>query len=160
MEQEKNKFSNALEKIESISKDIGLSKKDKKTILKIEKTDNPDIKTLNLQSGSWEANEPWFVIDEDNNIHTLVSIESLLKIIEALKLAQQENFNQKLEKTIWQHIPIDFQDVWVVAMDEIKRIAASSKDKKNINIDIEKLIKSIKSKHPNLFFNLKDIVYE
>ena len=119
MEQEKNKFSNALEKIESISKDIGLSKKDKKTILKIEKTDNPDIKTLNLQSGSWEANEPWFVIDEDNNIHTLVSIESLLKIIEALKLAQQENFNQKLEKTIWQHIPIDFQDVWVVAMDEI-----------------------------------------
>ncbi len=42
--------------INEISKDIGLD--GDKTVIEIEKTDNPDIKKLNLMSGSWSAKEP------------------------------------------------------------------------------------------------------
>lgn len=47
--------------INEITKDIGLSDK---TVIEIENTDNPDVKKLSLKSGSWEANEPWFIVDE------------------------------------------------------------------------------------------------
>ena len=55
----------------------------------------------------------------------------------------------KLEKSILQQLPLDFQDVWAVAMEEI------GKSKKN-EIDFDKLVKKIKKEHPNLFLDLKD----
>jgi len=146
----------AVDMINVISKDIGLD--GDKTIIEIESTENPDVKRLSLKSGSWSANEPWFVVDENQKLHTMMSIKSINKIIKNFRETQEENFNLKLEKTIWQHIPIDFQDVWTVAMDEIKSMATmKSKEVKVINVDLEKLINKIKYEHPNLFFNLKDL---
>ncbi len=87
-----------------------------------------------------------------------MSINSINKIVENFRATQEENFNLKLEKTIWQNIPIDFQDVWAVAMDEIKCIATGKdEDIKVINVDLEELIINIKAEHPNLFFNFKDL---
>lgn len=152
---EKNNIS-VFKKIEELSNTIGLPSDEEKTIIKIEKTQNPDVKTATLESGSWEAAEPWFVIDEDDKLHTLVSIDSILKIVESLKTAQQENFNLKLEKTIWKNIPIDFNDVWAVAMDEIRMIAGKKSVGRAINVDVDELVRNIKKDHPNLFLNIKD----
>lgn len=145
-----------LDMIDKISNEI--SPDEDKTVVEIEKTDNPEVKKLNLKSGSWSANEPWLIVDEDKKLHTMISIESINKIIDNLKTVQEENFNLKLEKSIWQNIPIDFQDVWSVAMDEVKNIAAKeNKDTKVISVDLEHLINKIKQKHPNLFISLKDL---
>jgi len=147
---------NVFEMINVISKDIGLD--GDKTVIEIEKTDNPDVKRLSLKSGSWSANEPWFVVDENQKLHTMMSINSVNKIVENFRATQEENFNLKLEKTIWQNIPIDFQDVWAVAMDEIKSMATKEADEvRVINVDLEQLINKIKQEHPNLFLNLKDL---
>ncbi len=147
---------NVFDMINVISQDIGLD--GDKTVIEIENTDNPEVKRLSLKSGSWSANEPWFVVDENQKLHTMMSINSVNKIVENFRATQEENFNLKLEKTIWQNIPIDFQDVWAVAMDEIKTLAMKeNKDIKVINVDLEKLIKKIKAEHPNLFLNFKDL---
>lgn len=147
---------NVFEMINVISKDIGLD--GDKTVIEIENTDSPEVKKLNLKSGSWSANEPWFVVDENQKLHTMMSMSSVNKIIENFRTTQEENFNLKLEKTIWQNIPIDFQDVWSVAMDEIKTMAIDEeKEVKVISVDLEKLVTKIKQEHPNLFLNLKDL---
>ncbi len=145
---------NAIEKIHLLSKKIGLDDDMEKTILNLEKTDEPDKKLLTLKSGSWDGEEPWFLIDEDEKIHTMLSLDTLLQIIKALQKTQEENFNLKLEKTIWQNVPIDFQDVWVVAMDEIKKRLKNAKDKRSLDINVSEVVKEIKKKHPNLFLNL------
>ncbi len=127
------------------------------TVIEIEKTENPDIRTLSLKSGSWDNKEPWFIIDENQKLHTMVSIETMHKFIENFRELQKENFDLKLEKTILQHIPIDYQDVWAVAMDEIKKLAQKEEGTKSLNIDLERLLRKIKKDHPNLFLNLKDM---
>ncbi len=148
------KVQNAIDKIKILSKKIGMDNNQEKTILNLEDTDNPERKLLTLQSGTWENDEPWFVIDKNGKIHTMLSLDTLLQLIKSLRIAQEENFNLKLEKSIWQNVPIDFQDVWIVAMDEIKKELAKSKDKKSFGIDIDKIVKDIKKKYPNLFLNL------
>ena len=161
MSEKKNEVT-IFEKIEKISKNIGMSSDGEKTIFEIITTQNPGQKLLSLKSGSWEGAEPWFAIDEEQKLHTMVSIESLTKLVESLKSVQQENFNLKLEKTIWQHIPVDFQDVWMVAMDEIRVLAANSKEAKKtkaINVDLDRLVGKIKREHPNLFIDLKDLAF-
>ncbi len=149
-----DKNMSALEKIEVLSKKIGLDEKKEKTIIDIKDGDTPDKKLLVLKSGDWNGEEPWFAIDKDDKIHTIISLDTLLQIIKSLRKAQEENFNLKLEKTIWQNIPIDFQDVWIVAMDEIKKRLKNSKDKNQVDINIEKVVQDIKKKHPNLFLNM------
>jgi len=144
----------ALDKIKLLSNRIGLDEDSEKTILNLEDTDKPEQKLLTLQSGDWKNEEPWFIIDKNGKIHTMLSLDTLLHIVKSLKNTQEENFNLKLEKSIWQNVPLDFQDVWVVAMDEIKKQLKNSKDKKSFNIDIDNVVKDIKKKYPNLFLNL------
>ena len=147
-----------IKKIDALSENLGFGK-NAKTLIKIKRTDDPNIQTLNLEKGSWDSNEPWFIVDEDNlkKIYAMVPAETFSKVIETLKTVQQENFNLKLEKTIWQNIPVDFEDVWVVAMDKIKQIALNSQNKRAINIDLDRLIKDVKKEHPNLFLNFKEL---
>ncbi|MDD3324364.1 MAG: DUF2603 domain-containing protein [Sulfurospirillaceae bacterium] len=156
IENENSKEISVFEKIDQISKELGLLNAREQTILEMQHTDNPDVKTLSLKSGSWSGAEPWFIIDDDQKLHTVISIDSLTKMIENFRKMQQETFNLKLEKTILQHVPIDFLDVWTVAMEEIRSIASAQPEAKAINIDLEKLVGKIKQEHPNLFLNLKD----
>ena len=69
--------------IDKVSKDIGLD--GEKTVIEVKSTDNPDIKELSLKSGSWQSDEPWFVVDENQKLHTMMSLESVNKIIKNFK---------------------------------------------------------------------------
>jgi len=139
----------------SDSTDLNLSK----TLVEIEPTDDLQVKKLNLKSGTWDSKEPWLIVDENQNINTLLPISSVNKIIENYKASQEENFNLKLEKTIWQNVPIDFHDVHAVAMSEIEKIALNEHKSKNAtNINLEKLLKKIRKEYPNLFLNIKDML--
>ena len=71
-------------------------------------------------------------------------------MIEHFKQAEQEALFLKLEKSILQQLPLDFQDVLTVAREEI------NKSKKK-DIDFDKLVKKIKKEHPNLFLDINDL---
>ncbi len=146
-----------LKKIQEIKNYIGDDNIKYETVIEVENTQDPDIKTLNLKSGSWSGKEPWFVIDENQKLHTMISLDSIGNLIKNFQQLQEDNFDLKLEKTILQHVPIDYQDVWAVAMDELKKIAGKNNNAKSLNVDLEKLLRKIKKDHPNLFLNLKDL---
>ena len=131
------------EKIDEISGELGI-KEGEKTIFEIVPTSDPSQMSLSLKSGSWDGVEPW--------------LKSLSQLIEAYRNIQKENFELRLEKTIWQNVPIDFADVWVVAMDEIRKIAAKNKNKKSIDVNLEKLVKGIKKQYPNLFVDMQNLM--
>jgi len=151
---------NLLARINQMAKDLGVESPAGITIVRLKSSDDPNKKILELVQGSWDNRAPWFVIDENDRIYVLSSIESILQLIRSLGEARHENFNLKLEKAILENLPVDFNDVWVVAMSEIQKRLAESKNKNYLDIDIKELLRDIKKNHPNLFLNLKQFPFQ
>ena len=143
--------------IEQSSENFGLTNKEK-TIFEISSNDKNGDKKLVLKSGSWQGDEPWFGIDENGGLHTMVSLSMLSNLVSLYKIAARENFNLKLEKSILQRIPIDFGDVWIVCMDEIKKVAKKNQNMNTLNINFDAVVEKVKSEHPNLFVDIENLI--
>jgi len=148
-----------LKNISKMAQELGIPSPQNVTVVKIKETDDPNKKILELVQGKWDSSAPWFVIDGNNRVFVLSSLESIMELINSLKKTKYENFNLKLEKAILENLPIDFHDVWVVAMQEIQNRLSKSKDRHLLDIDVKKLIKDIKKNYPNLFIKLKDLSF-
>lgn len=144
------------EDIEQVSSELGISQNDK-VMLKMSQADDGLSKTLSLQNGSWNSRTPWFVLDDEPKV--MLSLRSLMSIIKEYKEVQKECFELKLEKSIWQNIPVDFNDVWAVAINEVKRQNSSSTTSVT-KVDTDKLVQYIKKEHPNLFVDMNEIMKE
>ncbi len=148
-----------IEKIDELSKSLGYNEEEN-TIFELRQTDDPKIKELVLMNGEWDENRPMFVVDKAHPEKALVffSMEQIAALLKTLQATTQENFNLKLEKAIWKHTPVDFQDVWVVAMDEIqKRIKALQEKGEPLKINLDDIVARIKREHPSLFIDLNRV---
>jgi len=145
------------DKLEVLNKALGLAK-DNPILLELKNTDNENIKELHIKNGSFDPSEPWFVTDseDENKAYAVLPMDAFNQLVKTMKEIQQENFNLKLEKSILSHMPSDFEDVWVVAMDRIESLIDKENPNKPISIDIDKLVRDIKEEHPNLFINMKN----
>ncbi len=136
--------------IEKLSRSLGILKPKDRTFLEIEPTGEANAKLLRLKSGRWNSKkEPWLVVDEKQKAYAMMPIDTLSKIVENFKRLEEEAFALKLEKSILQHIPLDFNDVWAVAVKEIEKQKKTPKD-------FDKVILKIKKEYPNLFLDLHD----
>ena len=88
----------------------------------------------------------------------MVSLSMLSNLVSLYKNAARENFNLKLEKSILQRIPIDFGDVWIVCMDEIKKVAKKNQNMNTLNINFDAVVEKVKSEHPNLFVDIENLI--
>ena len=160
MEEKETLINNALiEKIDELSKSLGYNGEEN-TIFELRNTEDPNIKELVLMNGEWNENRPMFVVDKAHPEKALVffSIDQIGALLKSLQETTQENFNLKLEKAIWKHTPVDFQDVWVVAMDEIqKHIKALQKKGEPLKINLDDIVSRIKREHPSLFIDLNKV---
>lgn len=128
------------------------------TIFEILNTQNNDKKTISLKTGSWQNKYPWFGVDEDKNIYSVLSMRSLISLINSYKNIARENFDLKLEKSIAKSLPIDFGDVWSVCMEEIKKLALINPDIQVSNLDLDKIVDNVKIKYPNLFVDIDNMI--
>lgn len=135
--------------LDNISTSLGIAKR-KRTIFELEPVNESEMK-LTIKNGKPDINSVWFGTNSKSPC-ALVPAGLLEAIINALKSAQRENFELRLERAIWRNIPVDFGDVWSVVMDEIGK----SKFKKEP--DIDKLLRKIKKEHPNLFVDVHGLL--
>lgn len=142
---------NLYEKIKQISGELGINSSDE-TIVEILPTNDDNQKSLWLKNGSWNGAGPWFAIDENKNLRTVISLKSFDEFINAYQNLQKENFQLRLEKSIWKQAPVDFEDVWVVAMDEVSKNLKQNDQKTSLDLDL--LVENIKKKYPNLFVDI------
>jgi len=113
--------------------------------------ESEDKKSLELKRGSWSDEQPWFIIDEEGRLLVLSTAEAMSAIMNSLQHMGEEVFKARLERAIAKELPIDFHDVWVVAMHELQQRLKEGAQAQSV--DLENLVKSIKRKHPNLTFH-------
>ncbi len=95
--------------------------------------------------------------DDNDESYFMVSSKLLEHLITSLEASQKENFNLKLEKTIWKYVPVDFADAWEVVMSEVKSKTSDNKESQ-ASMNLNHLVKTVKKKHPNLFLNIDDFL--
>jgi len=144
-----------LEEIDFIATKLGMPKPKERPVLEIKPGDDDRHKILELKRGSWSDEQPWFVIDEDGKLMVFSSAEAMMSIMNSLQHMGEEVFKSRLERAIAKELPIDFHDVWTVAIHELqKRLKDGNAEPSSVNL--ENLVKNIKQEHPNLFYSLKN----
>lgn len=143
------KLINSLKIIENISHTLGISDRERITF-DIEEVSSNELR-VRIVNGTKNFKSPWFAIKNEEP-YIFMPAEILDMVFRMLRTAQKESFDLRLERSIWQHMPIDFGDVWRVAMDELARGNFTKEP------DLEKLIAKIKQEHPNLFVDMTSFI--
>ncbi|MCI6580044.1 MAG: DUF2603 domain-containing protein [Campylobacter sp.] len=143
------KLINSLKIIENISHTLGISDRERITF-DIEEVSSNELR-IRIVNGTKNFKSPWFAIKNEEP-YIFMPAEILDMVFRMLRTAQKESFDLRLERSIWQHMPIDFGDVWRVAMDELARGNFAKEP------DLEKLIAKIKQEHPNLFVDMTGFI--
>ena len=143
------KLINSLKIIENISHTLGISDRERITF-DIEEVSSNELR-IRIVNGTKNFKSPWFAIKNEEP-YIFMPAEILDMVFRMLRTAQKESFELRLERSIWQHMPIDFGDVWRVAMDELARGNFAKEP------DLEKLIAKIKQEHPNLFVDMTSFI--
>ena len=153
----KPKNGDVIKRVDTLAKTLGFDKATP-TIFEIHKKDGDDTIELKALRGSWSDEDPMFAIDgnDPKRVYIFMNAKLLSAILSMLQESNQENFNLKLEKAIYKHIPVDFDDVWVVAMEKIKEKTHSLQEQGSqpLRINLDELIAGIKKEHPSLFVDL------
>lgn len=144
-----------LREIDAVAKRLGMPKPSERPVMQIVPGESEDRKVLELRRGKWSDEQPWFIIDEEGKLLVLSTAEAMTAIMNSLQHMGEEVFKARLERAIAKELPIDFHDVWVVAMHELQQKLKEGAAAQSV--DLENLVKSIKRKHPNLFYSLKDL---
>ncbi len=131
--------------INKIAKKLGLDKKN----LNIYKIGDDD--KISLINGDGKHCEVEFLSDKKDNLKVVLSNKFFYFLIQNLSNLKQENSALKLEKSIAKFMPIDFGDVWSVAVEDIIKHGYQ-------DINYDKLIEQIKEKHPNLFIDFSNFL--
>lgn len=147
----------SLEKINEINSQMD-SDNNESNIFEIVESLDTKQRVLLKRSGNWDTNNPVYIVDENNNLHAMVHADVFLNFLKIHKEILRENMELKLAKSIWQNMPIDFGDVWVVAMQELQKITKNQNGLKSFEIDLDNILKNIKKQHPNLFLDIKDFI--
>jgi len=79
-----------------------------------------------------------------------IPIDLLNGVINMMQDLQKENFELKLEKSILQHLPTDFEDVKAVVVDKLD----NNYDSQSIN----NAVNEVRKQYPNLFIDMKSFL--
>jgi len=79
-----------------------------------------------------------------------IPIDVLNSVINMMQDLQKENFELKLEKSILQHLPTDFEDVKAVVVDKLDNNYDSN--------SIENAVNEVRKQYPNLFIDMKSFL--
>ncbi|PAF43217.1 DUF2603 domain-containing protein [Helicobacter sp. 11S02596-1] len=109
---------------------------------------------LELQNGSFNPQEAWFVRDEEHQEYVMIPEALLKNIVQTIRKAHEDKLRVELERDIATHTPIDFEDVMAVATKKLESFRKS--DGSLPRIDTYSFVEQLKKDYPNLFFDIDD----
>lgn len=113
--------------------------------------DKDEIRTLTT---SRDLEDPFVLKNKNKQESVVIPSQIFEEMITKLEELKQNQLELELEKAIAGSMPLDFEDVWKVAITELEVEQQSSL---TADLDIEFVVKKIKKKHPNLFIDMSDI---
>jgi hypothetical protein len=109
-------------------------------------TPNPTViecKDYELKEG--DKNSKLWIIEIEGKPKVALDFEEYILLMDSMKKLMKEVFELKLEKVILSEFPIDYDDVKAVVLEEMKD---------NPDMDLNDIVKKIKTEHPNLFYDI------
>ena len=98
----------------------------------------------------------WLLKDNEDNEFALIPSQALNILNQRIRDLQEERFFIRLEREIAQQMPIDMDDVMVIASEYIESFR--KKDASLPLLNARSIARDLKKQHPNLFFNLQDLL--
>lgn len=109
------------------------------------------LKSSNAESVIYDSvlNENLTYRFEDKNKQEfyLISKKNMQQLLKSAKQLEIDKYLFKLEQEIHYNVPIDFEDVWCIALKEVK----------NYRKEPKALVKNLKKRYPYLFFEVSKI---
>lgn len=111
-------------------------------------------KIIYSKNDALSSQEPLKIEAEDGKKFIMLGENYFIALMDIVENAQNDLLEINLERDILQNMPVDFDDVWVVAKEELDKL--KTKDTKDV--DTKKIVTKIKDEYPNLFWHIDDIL--